>query len=53
MASTAVDVEQSSLNQRVVVTQASSNYESEKAAYDDSNSSSEDKPEKVWQPEDA
>ena len=52
MASTAVDVEQSSLSQRVVVTRTSS-YEGEKAAYNDGQSSGEDDSEKVWRPEDA
>ena len=53
MASTAIDVEQSSLNQRPVVAQTSSGFESEKAGFDDGQSFSEETPEKVWQPEDA
>ena len=54
MASTAIDVEQSgTLNQRPAVTQPSLEYENEKAGYNDSHTSTEDKLGKVWQPEDA
>ena len=53
MASTAIDVEQTSLNQRSVLARVSSDYESEKAVYNDARFSGEGESEKVWQPEDA
>ncbi|KAF9652330.1 OPT superfamily oligopeptide transporter [Thelephora ganbajun] len=53
MASTAIDVEQSSLNQRAVGAQPSLDYENEKTGFNDGQSSSEEKPGKVWRPEDA
>ena len=53
MASIAIDVEQSDLNRRAVSAQASSDYENEKVGFNDGQSSSEEQPEKVWQPEDA
>ena len=53
MASTVINVEQGSLDQRVVDTQASSEFENEKVGFNDGQSSSEEKPEKVWQPADA
>lgn len=52
MVPTVIDVERSRLSQRVVVTQASSNYEKEKASSNDGHSS-DDEPGNVWQPEDA
>lgn len=52
MASTAIDVEQGSLNQRAVDTQASSDFENEKVGSADDRSS-EEKPGKAWRPEDA
>lgn len=53
MASTAIDVEQISLNQRAVGAQASLESENEKEGFNDGKSSSQEKPENVWQPEDA
>jgi len=53
MASTAIDVEQGSLNQRAVDTQASSEFENEKVGFVDDQSSSGEKPGKAWRPEDA
>ena len=53
MASTAIDIEHNGLNQRPVVTQTPSDYEDEKARFNDGQSSGEEKPGKVWQPQDA
>jgi len=52
MATTSIDVEQSGLNKRPVVTRSSSYYENEKATSND-NRSGEDELGKAWQPEDA
>ena len=53
MASTAIDVEQSSLNHRVVGAQPSLEFGNEKAGFNDSPSSSEHSPGTAWRPEDA
>jgi len=53
MATTATDVEQSSLSQHAVGARASSDYESEKVVFNDGQSSSEEKVGEVWKPEDA
>ena len=53
MASTAIDVEQSSLSQRAVGARTSSEFESEKVELNDGQSSSEENPGEAWQPEDA
>jgi len=53
MASTAIDVEQSSLHQRAVGAHISSEFENEKAGSNDGQSSSEENPGNAWRPEDA
>lgn len=53
MASTAIDIEQSSLNHRVVGAQASEEFGNEKAGFSDNQSSSGHNPGQAWQPEDA
>lgn len=52
MTATAIDVDQSNLNQRAAVTQASSYCENEKASSNDDRSG-EGELGKVWRPEDA
>ena len=53
MASTAIDIEQSNLSQRVVGPQVSADFEDEKGGFADGLSSNEEKPSSVWQPQDA
>lgn len=53
MASTAIDVEQNSLNQRVVGPQVSTDFEDEKGGFADGLSADEEKPSKAWEPQDA
>jgi hypothetical protein len=53
MASTAIDFEQGSLNQRTVDAQVSSEFENEKVGFTDGQSSGEETPVGVWQPADA
>lgn len=53
MPSAVIDVEESSLDQRAVVSQVSPGYEDEKADFTDEQLSSEDKSADAWQPQDA
>lgn len=53
MVSTATDFEQSGLDKRAVGAQAPLEFENEREDFNDSKSSGEEKPGKVWRPEDA
>lgn len=53
MASTAIDVEQKSLNHRGVDPLASADFEDEKGGFTEGLSPDEEKPRKAWRPEDA
>jgi hypothetical protein len=53
MASTALDIEQGSLNQRSVNVQILPDYEDEKAGFVDGGFHSEENPENAWRPQDA